>query len=87
MNQIEYLLNHWISLQQSVTRNELKEFDAIVSQWHFTVSRQIKLKSLLLRWQALSTNSWLNVNQTSFDDSKDILQKLESDINSLEVHL
>lgn len=87
LTQIEYLLNHWISLQQSVTRNELKEFDTIVSQWHFTVSRQIKLKSLLLRWQALSTNSWLNVNQTSFDGSKGILQKLESDINNLEVHL
>jgi len=87
LTQIEYLLNHWISLRQSVTSNELKEFDTIVNQWHFTVSRQIKLKSLLLRWQTLSAAPWLDVNQTNSCSSKDILQKLESDVNDLEVHL
>lgn len=85
--QIEHLLNHWGALQQSVTTNELKEFDAIVNQWHFTVNRQIKLKSLLLRWQTLSTNPWLTIEQASFDSSKDVLQKLESDINSLDLQL
>ncbi|MCK5831202.1 MAG: hypothetical protein KAH20_12970 [Methylococcales bacterium] len=85
--QIEYLLNHWISLQQSITNPKLNEFDMIVSQCHFTVSSQIKLKSLLLRWQTLSTERWLDTKEKKLCSSKEVLQKLEFDVNNLGVHL
>lgn len=85
--QIEQLLNHWSSLQQSISFNELKDFNKITSQWHFTVSGQIKLRNLLLRWQVLSKGSWLSNNRTNLQSSKDVLRKLEVDTNNLKIQL
>ncbi len=85
--QIEQLLNDWKSLQQSVNPIQLKEFNLIIKQWNFTVGGKTKLKALLSRWQVLSAKPWLANNQKKLESSKDVLKKLEIDINCLEVHL
>lgn len=87
LSQINSLLSHWLSLQQSMRANDLKEFDAIVQRWHFTVGGQLKLKSLLLRWQALSSAPWLDTFESNPNNSKEVLKKLESDLNNLDVYL
>ena len=87
LTQIEQLLNHWVLLQKSVIPSELKEFNLILQQWNFTVSGKIRLKSLLSRWQMLSAESWLTNNQAKLKSSKDVLKKLEIDINCLKVIL
>jgi len=85
--QIEQLFHHWKLLQQSVIPSEIKEFNQISKRWNFTVSGKIRLKSLLSRWQMLSTESWLANNQVKLERSKDVLKKLESDVNYLKVLL
>jgi nucleoside phosphorylase len=87
LTQIEQLLNHWVLLQKSVIPSELKEFNLILQQWNFTVSGKIRLKSLLSRWQMLSAEPWLANNQAKLKSSKDVLKKLEIDINFLKVNL
>ena len=85
--QIEKLCQRWLSLQQSIHKTELKEFNTIINQWHFSVSGQIKLKMLLLRWQTLSPQLWLEMNKTVLYKSTDVLRKLEQDIDALKVYL
>jgi nucleoside phosphorylase len=85
--QIEQLFNHWILLQKSVIPSQLEEFHLILQQWNFTVSGKIRLKSLLSRWQMLSAEPWLGNNQAKLKSSKDVLKKLEIDINFLKVNL
>ena len=87
LTQIGQLFNHWILLQQSAIPSELKEFSQISKQWNFTVSGKIRLRSLLSRWQLLSAESWLTNNQVKLENSKDVLKKLEIDINCLKVLL
>ncbi len=87
LTQIEQLLNHWVLLQKSVIPSELKEFNLILQQWNFTVSGKIRLKSLLSRWQMLSAEPWLANKQAKLKSSKDVLKKLEIDINCLKVIL
>ncbi|MCF6202417.1 MAG: hypothetical protein L3J59_01935 [Methylococcaceae bacterium] len=87
LTQIEQLFNHWVLLQKPVIPCELKEFNLILQQWNFTVSGKIKLKSLLSRWQMLSADPWLVNNQEKFKSSKNVLKKLELDIDCLKVIL
>jgi len=62
-------------------------FEQLIKQWHFTVSGKVKLKSLLMRWELLSTENWLQENPQEFISGKSILTKLESDIDALDIHL
>ncbi|MCK5889573.1 MAG: hypothetical protein KAG19_06500 [Methylococcales bacterium] len=87
LTQIDQLCERWRSLRKLITTTELKELQPIINQWHFSVSGQIKLKMLLLRWQTLSPQLWLEVNTTVLYKSKDVLRKLEQDINDLDVYL
>jgi len=81
------IIHDLTALKASVCSTELNDFDEIVQQWHFTVSGEIKLKSLLQQWQVLSTDHWLSMNTEGFSNAKGVLKKLESDVNALEVYL
>jgi nucleoside phosphorylase len=85
LTQIEQLCEHCLSLQQSILPIELIEFQSIINQWHFTISGEIKLKKLLLRWQNLSPKLWLKANKVVLYKSKDVLRKLEEDVDALDI--
>ncbi len=85
--QITQLLDDWISLQKTMPNTHPTEFDAIIKQWHFSVSGQVKLKSLLGRWQLLSSIHWFTPHKTTINSSKAVLQQLETDIDALKIHL
>lgn len=85
--EIEKLLQYWVKQSCSIKPNELEEYTEIINKCHFSVSSQIKLKTLLQRWNVLSTNSWISPNLPLPINSKEILKKLESDINCLELYL
>lgn len=87
INEIERLINHLYSLQQSVKPVKLDGYEIIIERWHFTVSGQIKLKALLRRWAVLSSDCWLEATELNFNNSKALLHKLESDINKLDLYL
>lgn len=84
---IDKEITNLLELSQSIAPVEIDEYYMAIKKWHFTVSGQIRLKSLLKRWHVLSGDNWLNNNNTSFNRSKDVLKKLEADIKLLEVHL
>lgn len=87
LSQIEQLCEQCFLLQHSISSTKLKEFQNIINKWHFSVTGQIKLKILLLRWQTLSPELWLKTNKTVLYKSKDVLRKLEEDIDILDVYL
>lgn len=87
MTEIEKLLQQWIKLSHSIRPVELKEYIEIINKYHFSVSSQIKLKTLLQRWNVLTTDPWLTLCTSNLKNSKEILKKLESDVNSLELTL
>jgi hypothetical protein len=88
--EIEHLLKRWTKLAVSITPQELEDlekFDDLVKKWHFTVSGKIKLKSLLRRWGVLSAVPWVSENKANVSSGSEVLQKLEADVNRLEIHL
>lgn len=87
MTDIYLLVKKLLKLQRSITPVSLDEYREIIKNWHFTVSGQLKLKDLLLRWKILSFDEKLNINVNDFSNGKEVLEQLETDIDRLEVHL
>jgi len=85
--EIENLIQHWVKLSLLIKPVELNEYTEILNKCHFSVGSQMKLKTLLQRWNVLSMDSWSNLCPPKPRNSKDILKKLEADINSLELYL
>jgi len=85
--EIEKIVNRLEQMRLSIAISELGEYDEIINKWHFTVSGGIRLKSLLRRWNVLSSNNWLDENDTVFSHGKDVLRKLDADIACLDVKL
>ncbi len=88
MNQIELLLLRLGKLKQLITPVEPEGYSELLNGWHFTVSGEIKLKSLLRRWQVLTAGQkWHGVQNESCQNGKDILKILEKDVEALDVCL
>lgn len=87
MDSIQQIMDDLKTLNQPIQTNGLRSFDEIIKKWHFTVTGTIKLKALLNRWQLLSTDCWLSYHSHSFSDGKQLLKKLQSDVENLDVYL
>ena len=87
MGEIDELIQFWLTQSNLIKPIELEEYEEIVNNWHFSVTSQIKLKTLLQRWEVLSTDSWVIPSAPPLRNSKEILKKLEADINCLEHYL
>lgn len=87
MLELDRLIKQIVTLSESITPVELKELSEIITKWHFTVTGKIRLKTLLMRWNVLSATRWSNRNENDFSTGKELLSRLEQDINDLEVHL
>ncbi len=85
--EIEQICHRFLQLQALVVPGELQEYSEIVDQWHFTVTGKIRLKSLLKRWAVLSSAKWVNDNETDCRSGRDVLRKLEADVDCLDVFL
>jgi nucleoside phosphorylase len=84
INTIDTLLKQWLKLKSIIPTIEKNEYNEIIHQYHFTVSSQIKLKALLIRWSVLSTKPWLEDNNVDFTHAKKLLHTLKMDIEQLE---
>jgi nucleoside phosphorylase len=87
MDEIDELLQFWLTQSDLIKPNELEEYEEIINKWHFSVTSQIKLKALLQRWNVISADSWVIPSVPPLRNSKEILKKLEADINCLEHYL
>jgi hypothetical protein len=86
-SEIELICRRFLQLRTAIVPVELQEYGKIVNQWHFTVSGKLKLNALLRRWAVLSSVSWVNKNETDCRRGKDVLRKLEADVDCLDVEL
>lgn len=86
-NAIEKFFSRLVQLRISIMPMALRDYDKIIDQWHFTVSGQIKLKTLLRRWTTLSSNQWINEDKFSLNTAKEVLRQLETDIEHLKIIL
>jgi hypothetical protein len=87
MTEIERLIGRLVKLRESITGIEVKEYNEIVKKWHFTVTGKIKLKALLARWQVLTAGNWSGHDDLCFNSGKELLKRLEDDIDAVEVRL
>ena len=86
-NEIEQLLMYLEKLREIIVPIKLEVYNEMVNKWHFTVSGKIKLKALLLRWKVLSVRDWQYENEERDLSGKEVLKKLEAEVNRLEVLL
>jgi len=87
MNEIERILQQLEKLRESIVPIDLNSYNEMIDKWHFTVSGKIKLKALLQRWKVLTNRAWQHSNQEKELTGKEVLKKLEGEINHLEVLL
>ncbi|MCF6250976.1 MAG: hypothetical protein L3J75_06870 [Methylococcaceae bacterium] len=87
MTEIERLIGQLVNLRESIAGIELKEYNEIIKKWHFTVTGKIKLKALLKRWQVLTVGNWPGHDEICFNSGKELLRRLESDVDAVAVHL
>lgn len=62
-------------------------YQQIIEQWHFTVSEQLQLKALLLRWQVLTNGAPLALAKQETKNAKQLLQKLTAELDGLAFYL
>ena len=74
---INIIVEHLMALRLSITEPQPILYQALIEQYHFTVTAQIKLKALLQRWDVVTDKSSLVINHSDFTNGKQILVWLE----------
>lgn len=87
MNSIDSLFNNLIGLHQIISPINPVSYDKILTKWHFTSTGKIKLKSMLVKWKAVSGDDWFNSHEIRFSNAKELLKKLAFDLQQKEIHL
>ena len=85
--EIEQLLQYLEKLRGLIVPVNLDVYNEMVNKWHFTVSGKIKLKALLLRWKVLAVRDWQYDKEERDLSGKEVLKKLETEVNLREVVL
>ncbi len=75
------------AFRASVIPVEIKEYEQILENWHFSVTGQLKLQSLLRRWNVLTGLNWLPQQGAEFATGKQVLRCIEQDIEKLTIKL
>ncbi len=84
---IEALLIQTNALADSITIPEPQLFNELIQRYHFTAQQRQQLKNQLVRWDVLSHQQALALEDTNFINGKDVLLWLESRINALDFTL
>jgi hypothetical protein len=83
----EQLLNNMLQLSLIQDDPEPQHLQLMLSQRHFTVNEQVRLKKLLIRWEALSESQLLKIEASGFDSSRAFLNYLEEHVSSCDFTL
>ena len=84
---IEALLIQTRALADLMTLAEPQLFNELLQRYHFTVHQRQQLKNQLLRWDVLSDQQILLLEDTDLMTGKDVLRSLDSRINALDFTL
>jgi adenosylhomocysteine nucleosidase len=84
---IDSLLQMLIPLSDSLNQSPLPQYEQLLNQYHFTVTQQLQLKKLLTRWQLLKDDISLTMLISSVKNSTELLQVLNTELNSTDFYL
>lgn len=87
MTDIESLLNRFSDLHKLIAPITVENYNEILNNWHFSATGKIKLKSLLIRWKALSADDWVIGDVKKYCTGKELIKKIEFELEQKEVHL
>jgi len=75
------------ALADLITLTEPQRFNELLQRYHFTVHQRQQLKNQLLRWDVLSNQQPLLMDDKDLMTGKDVLRSLELRINTLDFTL
>ncbi len=84
---IEQICHQLLSLRESVTEPEHEALHTLLGKHHFTVSHQLKLKALLLRWKVLTDDTPLPAAIKHCKTAKEVIARLEKAISGIDYSL
>ena len=83
LSTIETLLTQTRALATLITVAEPPLYNELLQRYHFTAHQRQQLKSQLTRWEVLSDQPALLIDDDNLVSSKDLLRYLESRINTI----
>ena len=84
---IEELIVQLIALRQLASVQANSVYSEMLETFHFTVSRSLKLKSLLQRWQVLKGGEAMPWREANLKSAKELLAWIERHLNDLDFYL
>lgn len=70
-------------LAQSLETTEPPYYQFALEQWHFSVTAQLQLQTLLQRWNLLTNNAELDFTEVELKHGKEVLRWLEQKVDGL----
>jgi hypothetical protein len=87
LSTIEALLMQTNALADLITSPEPQLLNELVQRYHFTVHQRQQLKNQLSRWDVLTDQQPLLLDDTNLVNGKDVLRCIDSRINELSFNL
>jgi len=84
---IEQIITRLIALRQITQMDENPLYQDLINSFHFTVSRSLKLKSLLQRWQLLKCDEVLTWRKAKARNAKELLIWIEQQLDDTDFYL
>ncbi len=87
MVSIETIADKLNETRQRMIDVEPESYRVLIERYHFSVSAKIRLKTLLMRWNSVSDNAELPFGYAEFDNAKQLLKRLEREIDNRPFYL
>lgn len=84
---INALVAQLIGLRQINQTTTSAVYQELIDSFYFTVSRSLKLKALLQRWQLLKAGQVMTWREANLRNAKEVLSWLESQLEDVEFYL
>lgn len=87
LSSIESLLMTTVAKVEQITAPETGLFEQLIQRYHFSVNERRQLKNQLSRWNVLTDQQSLEIDETQLRSGNDVLSWLEIKINKTEFYL
>lgn len=87
LSQVQELVTAMTALATLIPVQQAQAYDDIIQMWRFSVSEQIYLKKLLLRWLVITDGEQPDLSNRSFKQGKQVIGWIEQAIEQLEYSL
>ncbi len=75
------------AMAETINEPECRLFEQLTERYHFTVNERAQLKNHLSRWNVVTSHQPLEIDETLFNNAKDVLRWLSLRINHTDFYL